>query len=116
MLEMPGFAVDIIEPSSAAKLDQDTGAVTIRAHVTMMCGCPLIPGGLWNSEVYTISARVKKNGKQISEVQLSYAGSPSRFAAPVPLSGPGAYEVCVYAYDPSNGNTGLDRVSFSVKP
>jgi hypothetical protein len=27
----------------------------------------------------------------------------------------GVYEAIVYAYDPANGNTGVDSVTFSVK-
>ena len=46
-------------------------------------------------------------GERIEEVPLKYAG----FLCQSEAARPGASEVIVYAYQPANGNTGLDRVT-----
>ena len=78
----------------------------------MMCGCPIQPGGLWDAKRYEVKALLKRDGAAIGGIDLAYAGETSRFAARLPLNTPGVYEALVYAYDPANGNTGLDRTAF----
>jgi hypothetical protein len=79
-----------------------------------MCGCPIEPGGMWDADKLEVKAIVRLNGARISEIPLAYAGQTSQFAAKVPAKEPGFYEVIVYAHDPRNGNTGLDRTTFIV--
>jgi hypothetical protein len=45
-------------------------------------------------------------------LDLAFAGETSQFATKVPIQAPGDYEVIVFAHDPRNGNTGLDRTTF----
>ncbi len=33
----------------------------------------------------------------------------------ITLEGKGVYELSVYVYNPANGNTGLDKVTFTAK-
>lgn len=115
LLELPGLAVDITVPASAAKLKNEVREVPVQANVTMMCGCPLTPDGLWDSNRFEVAALVYKDGQKIAETPLAYAGAPSQFQGRVTTVGPGIYELFVYAYDAGNGNTGLDRVTFAVK-
>lgn len=61
-----------------------------------------------------IRALLKRNGNPTGEWPLTYAGTRSQFEASITLDEPGAYEAIVYAYDPSNGNTGLDTVTFII--
>ncbi|MGD2114151.1 MAG: hypothetical protein PVG07_03800 [Acidobacteriota bacterium] len=113
LLEMPGFAVDVLAPPSHVRLGGDP--VAIEVNVTMMCGCPITPGGLWDADGYEVRAIVYGEGGEVARVPLEYAGSASQFAATWSPPGPGVYEAVVYAYDPSNGNTGLDRTTFIVR-
>jgi hypothetical protein len=78
----------------------------------MMCGCPIEPKGLWNADRLEIKAIVNRNGERVAQVDLAYAGETSQFATKLPIEAPGDYEVIVYAHDPSNGNTGIDRTTF----
>jgi hypothetical protein len=114
MLEMPGFAVDILSPPAHQKLTEPVASVDLEANVTMMCGCPIEPGGLWDADQFEVAAIVKRNGKTVAEVPLRYAGSTSQFAGSLEVDEPGAYEITVYAFDPANGNTGVDKTSFIV--
>ena len=114
VLELPGFAVDVLSPPAHIKFDGAT-TVDVRANVVMMCGCPIEPNGLWEANAYEVQAIVSRDGKPVSRVPLAYAGETSQFAAAVPVDGPGFYDVLVYAYDPANGNTGVDRTTFIVE-
>jgi hypothetical protein len=115
LLELPGFVVDILAPPAHATMKASPAAVAVQASVTMMCGCPIVPGGLWDAGKYEVSALVKKDGKDLESVPLAFAGTPSQYAGSIPVRGPGVYEVAVYAYDASNGNTGIDRVTYIVE-
>lgn len=116
VLELPGFAVDVLAPPAHVKLPAATGRVELRANVTMMCGCPITPNGIWDANRYEVKAIVRHDGTRIGRYDLAYAGKPSQFTGQVPVKGPGVYDVTVYAYDPANGNTGLDRTTFIVAP
>lgn len=116
IVEVPGFVVDISAPQSPdlVRLADGKAAVTVKADVTMMCGCTLTPGGMWDSGAYEIAAVVKLDGREVMTVPMKYAGKPSYFEAVVELTKGGVYEVMVYAYDPKTGNTGLDRTTFTA--
>jgi hypothetical protein len=116
VLELPGFVVDVLGPPAHMRLPvKTTTSVDVRANVVMMCGCPIEPGGVWNARKYEVKALVSRDGKRVGAVDLTYAGTTSQFAASVPIDAAGTYEVLVYAYDPANGNTGLDRTTFIVE-
>ncbi len=113
VLEIPGFAVDVLAPPAHVRL-AGADQVDVRANVVMMCGCPIEPAGLWNADKYEVQAIVSRDGKQVARLPMRYAGEASQFAASVPVDAAGTYDVLVYAYDPANGNTGLDRTTFIV--
>jgi hypothetical protein len=46
---------------------------------------------------------------------MQYAGAPSQFSGVWRIEEAGVYEATVYAYDATNGNTGIDRVTFRVR-
>jgi hypothetical protein len=114
VLELPGYVVDVLAPPAHVKLPPDTTQVDVRANVALMCGCPITPGGLWDADKLEVKALVKRNGEALTPVDLKFAGEASQFASSVPVFGAGLYDVTVYAYNPANGNTGLDRTTFIV--
>ena len=114
LLEMPGFVVDVLAPPTHVKLKGIPRTVQLKANVTMMCGCPIEPRGLWDANRYEVKALIKRNGQAAGTVPLAYAGATSQFAGTLKVDKPGTYEAVVYAYDGSNGNTGLDKVTFIV--
>jgi len=115
VLELPGFVVDILAPPAHVTLGGAPQIVKIRANVMMMCGCPLTPGGIWDSAKLEIKAVVKKDGKPAGAIDMKYAGEPSQFEAEYAVSEAGTYEVTVYAFDATNGNTGLDKTTFMMR-
>jgi len=117
LLEMPGLAVDILAPPAHLHLSKDElpRKIEVRANVIMMCGCPVTPGGLWDANRLEVRALVRKNGNPAGEFPLTYVGEPSHFAGSLEISEEGVYEVTAYAFDPSNGNTGVDATTVVVK-
>jgi hypothetical protein len=114
LLQMPGFVVDVLAPPTHVKLSGVPRTIQIKANVTMMCGCPIQPGGLWDANRYEVKALIRRNGQAAGKVPLAYAGATSQFAGSLKVDKPGTYEAIVYAYDANNGNTGLDKVTFIV--
>lgn len=114
VLELPGLVVDVLDPPSHIRAAKDTKAISVAANVTMMCGCPIEPGGIWDAARFDVKASVLRDGKPIPDVGLKYAGKTSRFAADIPVAGPGEYVVTVAATDRRTGATGVDRTSFIV--
>ncbi len=112
VLELPGFFVEIDTPVKNDRVSG--GSVDFNVHITMMCGCPITASGPWDAADYEVAVRLKKGDSLVGETPLVYAGRSSQFAGQVSHDGPGAYEAVVYAYDPSNGNTGVDTVRFLV--
>ncbi len=114
-LELPGFAVDVIQPV-AHEVVRAPGRVELLANVVMMCGCPLEPGGLWNSEQMRFVVFVYRDGKEVARVPAEYGGQRNRFRAEIAIDEPGAYRARFVAFDPSDGNTGVDDVTFIAAP
>jgi len=115
LLELPGFVVDVVAPQTPLKAGGAPRTLTLTANVFMMCGCPIEPGGLWDADDYEVAAMLMRDGETVRTVPLRYAGTVSQFEAEIEIGEPGAYEAIVYAYDPANGSTGLDRATFSIK-
>lgn len=113
-LELPGFAVTLDTLEAKIELDSDQRAFEFQATVTMMCGCPLTPGGIWDSSRFELFAEVWLKKTRIATVPLAYADKPSTFRGRVELPGNGKYRVVVYAFDPATGTAGLDRALFEL--
>lgn len=114
ILEMYGFTVEVIEPST--DLTKAGGQeILVRARVTMLCGCPTEPGGLWDSTDYTIEARILREGEVLEKVTLVYAGEASIYEAPitVPESVEGL-SLQVLAMDAKKGNFGMFERPFEA--
>lgn len=112
ILEVPGFAVDVVAPQAHEVTEEDE--ITIRANIVMMCGCPTSPGGLWDSSEYEIKALVRQGDKQVASLPLTFAGKTSTFEGTFSPPEGGAYEITVYAFHPKTGNAGVDRSSVVV--
>lgn len=56
-----------------------------------------------------------RNGEPLSELAMKYSGTPSQFEATLSSPEPGLYMVTVTAFDPRNGNAGVDTTTFMVR-
>ena len=111
VLELYGFTVDLLEPS--ADLHDAAGTeIAVRARVTMLCGCPTEPGGLWDSTEYTIEARIVQDDKVLETAILAYAGETSVYEGRITVPAEDGLTLQVLAMDPSTGNFGMVEKPF----
>ncbi len=106
VLELYGFTVEILEPHGNAPVAAGK-ILPVRARVTMLCGCPTEPGGLWDSNRFTVLAQLIQNGALVREVPLRFAGETSTYAGDLPLQGGGPFLLRVLAIDAERANFGL---------
>ena len=115
VIEMPGFIVDLATPALKTAVGPAPAIVEVEAYVAPMCGCPVEPGGRWDADGYEVVARLLRNGETVAETPLAYTGEISHFAGELTAGDSGTYEILVYAFDPANGNTGIDRTTIVVE-
>lgn len=113
ILEVPGFVVDILSPQTHETINTEK-EVQITANVVLMCGCPVTEGGIWDANKYEVMASISKDGKEVQNLPLKVTEKPSTFSGSLQLD-PGNYEIIVYAFDPAEGNTGLDKTNIIIK-
>lgn len=115
LLEIHGFIVTALAPQPDAKVKVGS-PLEVRATVTMTCGCPTEPGGLWDADKIHVIARMLRDGKVEQEIPMTYAGVQNTFHGDVPITSPGAVELQVLAMDPGNANFGMTREAVSLVP
>jgi hypothetical protein len=90
VIELPGLAL-------TAKREGGT----VIADVSMLCGCPIAPGSLWDASRFRVDAWVGER-----RVPLAFAGQTGRFAGTVP-----AGATWVTAMDALSGATSAVKIS-----
>lgn len=113
-LQIRGFVVDILSPTDNW-FQGDSAQLNVKAKVSMMCGCPIKPDGLWDSNDYQIRVAVFEGIEKVNEYDLNYAGKASHFERTITIDRSGCYRIQVYAYDPVTGNTGYESKSCTVE-
>jgi hypothetical protein len=112
-LELHGFRVELVEP--AASPGRAGSPIEVAAKITMMCGCPTEPGGLWNSDGYEILARLLQGDRVLAESPLAFTGTTSHFAGRLTPLAPGTYTLEVLAVDTAAANSGRSRREIVVR-
>jgi hypothetical protein len=113
VLVLHGFTVVFQQPADA---DLEEGEVPVRVHVSMLCGCPIEPGGLWDADRMTVTAALVREGAVVASTPLSFAGETSIFAGSLAAPEPGNYELRVTAVDAARANIGLVEREVVVGP
>lgn len=62
-----------------------------------------------------MKALVKRDGRAAGAVTLVPGKTASSFVGTLEVTLPGTYEVTLYAFDPANGNAGVDSVDFTAR-
>jgi len=100
VLQLPGL---IVAPVDVAVSD---GELRAGVDVTMMCGCPITKGGLWDSEDFSVNASLYREGGDVQTFALEFTGETNRFAGSVDVPEPGSYDLWIYAHESNADNTG----------
>ena len=115
LLEIHGFIITPLAPLADAKVKVGS-PFEVRATVTMACGCPTEPDGLWDANKIRVVARLLRDGKVESEIPMTYAGVQNTFHTDVPVSASGSMELQVLAMDPASANFGMTREAIAAVP
>lgn len=114
ILELNGFTVEVQSPEFDAAVAAGE-AFEVRARVTMLCGCPTEPGGLWDSSDYEILVRAVRDAEVVGEWPMAYAGTTSEYTTEVTLDAPGEVDLQVLVADTGKGNFGLATRRVTVR-
>lgn len=113
VLELYGFRVELVLPDG---LEAVRGApLDVTASVTMMCGCPTEPGGMWDASGYEVVARLLDGRRPITETALAFNGTTSHFSGSLTPPAPGNYQLEVLAIDTASANFGRARRELTVR-
>lgn len=118
VIELPGYILDILHPTTHAFLKQVDGkalTVDLKVSLTMLCGCTITKGGVWNADDIEVVAILKKEGSPLKELKLELTPTANIFGVSTALTEKGNYSFSVYAYDKKTNNTGVDRINFVVQ-
>ena len=110
ILTFPGL---VVEPKAAQSTD---GTVEVSANVTLMCGCPIEPGGIWDAANYAVEASLVQGSKVLATAPLAYAGRTSQFLGHFTAQPPGHYILRVIAKDRTTINAGTVDTPLTLKP
>lgn len=99
VVELPGLALTA----------RREGAQVV-ADVSMLCGCPIAPGTLWDEKRFEVKAWTG-SGAGGNAVRMAWAGQTGRFAAAVP-----AGATWVTAVDTLSGATSAAKISAAAAP
>lgn len=73
---------------------------------TMLCGCPIEPGGLWDADEMRITVRLFRDGRTVDQADLTWSGEASTFTGSLEADRPGRYRIELLALQPAAGNFG----------
>ena len=105
VLVLNGFTIRLESPMPEGTFP--TGEpIGVRVHVEMLCGCPITPGGMWDSDRLEILARLLGGGEIVAETALGYGGERSKFEGALMAPSPGEYRIEILAIDPERANFG----------
>ena len=111
ILELNGFTVELqrLAPGSLA-----SRTVEVEARVTMLCGCPTEPGGLWDADRIEIVGRLLHAGQVVTEAPLAFSGTTSVYTGHLEAPSSGTYTLQVLAMEPGQGNFGLAEQAIAI--
>ena len=112
ILDLLGYTV-VAELPTAITAGQ---SFQVGANVTMLCGCPTEPGGLWDADAMTVVVMIDRNGRTVQEVEMPFAGTTSNYGATVTVNEPGSYTLVVIAMNRATGNFGMEKTRVSIDP
>jgi hypothetical protein len=113
VVELPGLAIKLLDTMPRAFNRGE--AQNLTAEVQLMCGCPITPGGLWDSANYEVSAELRQGGKLREAFTLPFASAPGRFAVSWTPKTLGKADLIIVARNRITGNTGVLTEEIRVK-
>jgi hypothetical protein len=105
VMVLHGFAIRLESPMPEGTFAAGV-PIGVRVNVEMLCGCPITPGGMWDSDRIEVVARLLDEGGMAAEAVLGYAGERSKFEGALTAPDPGEYRLEILALDAERANFG----------
>ena len=106
-IELPGLAI-------TPDVKTDGQMVLVSAKVEPMCGCPITPGGLWDSADYRVTASLWTKKRKVSDWDMAFATAPGGFRGQSEAA-PGRYRLVIHALNKKTGNSGVVAVPVRLR-
>lgn len=114
LLTLYGLTVHPVSPAPHQNF-RPGAEVFVEAHVVTLCGCPIMPGGLWDADKYQIRALVHSAEGPVTEFPLEFTGTVNRFAGRFTPPQAGSYKIFITAADEAQNNYGVGITSIVVR-
>ena len=108
VVELPGLAV-------TPTVTRIEGQLHISAKIEPMCGCPITPGGLWDSAQYQVTASLWRGTQRVTQTALAFATSPGGYAGQLEAPGQDDLKLVVFARNTQTGATGLAQLPLAPR-
>lgn len=116
MIDMPGFAVDVLTPPVNDKQKFDAATpIHVSANVVKLCGCKIESGSPWNPERYTVEAHAYLNGLYVATFPMGYADKAGQYALNLKVPQVGTYKIIVTAFDAKTKEGGMDATTITLE-
>lgn len=109
-----GFVVVPLEPHANTKVDADK-ELALRVYVTMLCGCPITPGGMWDADKYTVEAQIWNADTLVERVPMQAGSEDGVFKATYAPQQSGSYRIIFTAADSAAHNYGVAYTGIAVE-
>lgn len=111
VFELPGLAI-LVDGATAMTKDR---ATMLTAKVSLMCGCPITPGGLWDAADYEVIAELRRKHAPAERVALDFSASPGVFTGRIVPRFAGAATLWISARNRRTGNSGAAHVAIRIE-
>ena len=113
VLELHGFRVEFLDETPGRATPGTPFPAAVR--VTMMCGCPTEPGGMWNADAFEILARLLDGDRVIAQAPLTFTGTTSQYRGSLTPPEAGTFLLEILAVDTGTANAGRARREIVVR-
>jgi hypothetical protein len=107
VLTLHGFTVEVVDAPAAGRRGESLDLV---ARVTMLCGCPTEPGGMWDADRYVLEVALVQGERVVTTAPLKWSGERSVYGGTVAIPSdtrPGDYALRIVAVDAERANAGM---------
>ena len=107
VLTLHGFTVEVVDAPAEVAIGQ---TLSVRAKITMLCGCPTEPGGLWDADGYDLSLDLVGPAGVVASGSLVYSGETSHYVGDIAVPSrleSGDLTLRVIAVQASRANAGM---------
>ncbi|MFW6387215.1 MAG: hypothetical protein ACOC0G_00905 [Thermodesulfobacteriota bacterium] len=114
VFDLYGFVVTPLAPHANTKFASGE-EIELKAYVTMLCGCPISSGGMWDADNYTVEAQIWDDESLVDRVAMRIGDGDGVFSATYKARAAGSYRVIFTAADSATNNYAAAYTGIAVK-